>query len=162
MKYKTQVDREDLQKAYLYGQELLSRRGYSETRLQKKLEERGFLRSVAEKVVQDFKSKRFINDELLAAILIENYIKYKPYGFYKIKNKLKEKGFKDPLISNLLSSYFSVEQETKVISRLMKRVEGLVKKPISDPKKQVQSLLSKGFRPEAVMKIVKYSSREDA
>lgn len=143
-------------KNYIYR--LLKIRFRSEREVRDKLRQKGFSEPTADEAVGYFKAIDLINDRQFARKWIASRLsRNKPFGVYRIRFELKEKGIEPELMKEELARATTDYSEADVVARLAKRQA--VKHP-NIPREKVKQrvygyLLRRGFNPAIVMKAIK-------
>jgi regulatory protein len=137
-----------IEKIYNKAIKLLEGRFHSVSELKRKLEARGYSKDDVTSVLEKLKNQDYLNDERFAQIFFDNLIKYKTFGFYGLKAKLMHRGIDKEIIESLLQQ-LDIDQEIIIALRAVN------KKRDKDPVKIARSLSAKGFRSEAVNKVLK-------
>lgn len=139
--------------AYEYCMFLLNIRLRSEGELRFGMTQRGYTENVIEQVINRLYDLKYIDDNRFLEILVDNYKKYKNYGYMMIKKKLIEKRLSRETIESGLDEHFNSDDELVVAKRFMKK-EKLTAKTQEDKQKLVRKLQARGFRMDAIMKVV--------
>jgi regulatory protein len=161
---------ENLGKAYEYAVFLLSLHLRTVGEVIRKMSLRGYTESVIEKVIDQLKSNRYLDDQRYAEIFLENLKAYKNFGYYGIKKKFMEKKLPPELIERILREGLSTEEEIKIGKRLLKKEGYEVKERNQDDEieyrtfgdgnqnidkqKMANKLKSRGFRGEVIAKLL--------
>jgi regulatory protein len=132
---------------------LLNLRLRSEGELRYSMTGRGYTENVIEQVINRLYDLKYVDDDRFLEILVDNYKKYKNYGYMMIKKKLMEKRLSRRTIESGMDEYFSPEDELAVAKRFIKK-EKLTVGTQEDKQKLVRKLQSRGFRMDAIMKII--------
>ena len=160
-------------KAYEYAVFLLSLKLRTIGEVLKKMQDRGYTEGVITNVIEKLKDQRYLDDDRYAQIFLENLKAYKNLGYYGIKKKFMDKKISQSLIESTLEEGLSVEDELKIMKRLLKK-EGFEAKtnPLAggddgestyqtfdeDASKQKQKIMNRlktrGFRGEVIAKII--------
>ena len=113
----------------------------------------GRLKEIVEKVVDEFKKAKYINDEMLLSTLLRNFSEYKTYGFYLIRAKLIPKGFSKSLVDKLMEEEFDIDVEKKVAKRfLLKQRSSLEDR--NEKMKMANKMKQKGFRTDVIREVL--------
>lgn len=138
--------------AYEYCLFLLNLRLRSEGELRFSMNRRGYSESVIEQVIKRLYELKYIDDGRFLEILVDNYKKYKNYGYMMIKKKLMEKKLSHRAIELGLEEYFSPEEEFAVGKRFIKK-ERLSFKTFEGKQRAIRKLQARGFRMDTILKI---------
>ena len=139
--------------AYEYCMFLLNIRLRSEGELRYGMTQRGYTENVIEQVINRLFELKYIDDSRFLEILVDNYKKYKNYGYMMIKKKLMEKRLSRSTIESGMDEYFTPEDELVVAKRFIKK-EKLTVNSQEDKQKLVRKLQTRGFRMDAIMKVL--------
>lgn len=145
---------EDYVSGYEYAIFLLGLRARTEGEIRKKMIDRGFVPEIITKVIKELFQRRYLDDTSLAVSLVENFKKYKPYGFRKVQIKMMEKKIAQDVIARVLSDHFTLEDEFVVARRVVKNLDPKKITDIKARQKLMRSLVSKGFRGETINKLL--------
>jgi regulatory protein len=134
----------------------LARRMHSEKELEIKLINKGFEKSNIEKLIEELRGKKYLNDEIFARQLIADEIELKKSGPILIKNKLLKKGVEMSLVGSLLDDSYPEElQYTNCEYHARKKLKSLTKKDESVIKNRLATYLTqKGFSWEIINTII--------
>jgi regulatory protein len=135
-------------KVYDKALKYLDRRAHTYQELFRKLKLKGFDKEVIAEVLDELKEKKYIDDLQFARTFLENLIRYKTFGYYGLVVKLRQRGIEEGAIKELLDELLSLENETEIAERLLRKYRNL------DKKKTAQILARKGFRTEVVRRIL--------
>jgi regulatory protein len=135
-------------KAYDQAIKYLSMRSHTAFELQTKLGRKKFDKDVVAQVLADLVKAKYINDEEFAQVFAQNLIKYKTFGFYGIKMKLKQRGISDAIAEKVLAEELDLEVEKKIAQ---KAIGKSLKK---DNMKLMMMLKRKGFRGQVISVVV--------
>lgn len=160
---------ENAAKAYEYAVFLLSLKLRTVGEVLKKMQDRGYGEVIIADVLERLKDQSYLDDKRYAEIFLENLKAYKNLGYYGIKKKFMEKKIPQPLIESVLQEGLTIEDELKIMKRLLKK-EGFEAKSKpddgettyqtfdEDSSKQKQKIMnrlkSRGFRGEVIAKMV--------
>jgi regulatory protein len=131
--------------AYEYCMFLLNLRLRSEGELRHSMTERGYEQPIMDEVINRLFDLHYIDDARFAEILVDNYKKYKNYGYLMIKKKLFEKRLSHATIEVTLDTLFTAEDELSVAKRFVKK-EKLGIATQEDKQRLARKLQSRGFR----------------
>lgn len=162
---------ESVDHAYDYAVFLLSLRLRTIGEVLKKMQDRGYTERVIGETIERLKEQKYLDDRRYAEIFLENLKTYRNFGYYGIKKKFLDKKLPAALIDAVLEEGLSLEDEVKIGKRLLKKEGYDVKARRSEPgeiqystyadseeqqekHKIAQRLRSRGFRSEAVSKLV--------
>lgn len=140
-----EVKNKNFEKAYGYAVYLLGLKLRTEGELREKMRLKKHSPHVADLVIQELLSNRYIDDQRYAEVYLENLKKYKHFGFFGIKKKLLEKRLPADIIESVLIAGLSEEDELKIAQRYIKNYEiGSMK--YEEKQKLAQKLRARGFR----------------
>ena len=148
---------ENQEKAYEYAMYLLNLQLRTSGELEMKMKDKGYLPDVINKVIEELKASRYVDDLRYAEIYLENLKKYKTFGFYGIKKKLMEKRLPSSIIEKVLSEGLSEEEEIKIAVRFLKKYQ-IQNTKYEELQKLAQKLKSRGFRGSTIVSVISYSS----
>lgn len=159
------------EKAYEYAVFLLSLKLRTMGEMLEKMRKRGYSEVVVEKVVEQLRAQRYVDDARYAEVFLENLKTYRTLGYYGIKKKFMEKKLPPPLIEKVLEEGLSLEQEISIAQRYLKK-EGFAtqakkiepgeveystygdNEEQKEKQKIVNKLKSRGFRTEVISRLV--------
>ncbi|GAC1413358.1 MAG: hypothetical protein NVSMB66_5090 [Candidatus Doudnabacteria bacterium] len=116
--------------------------------MREKLRRKKYPENEIESAIQRLTELKYLDDDQYAQIYLDNLKKYKNFGYFGIKKKLKEKKILDKAIEALLKD-FSLKEETEIAKRL------IFKNPRKSREQMVRALQSKGFRSDVIFKATK-------
>ena len=151
------IDDKQLKKATGYAFLLLKYRPRSIAEFTEKLTKRGFSQDIIDELLNDFKKRGFLDDLKFAKLLIQDRIKLKPMGRFKLKQELNAKGISefdsDDALEAMSGEMDEYEAASKLAQSKLKQFKG-VDKVIA--KRRLASFLGRrGFSYDAVFKAVK-------
>jgi len=103
-----------------YAFKLLSYRPRSIEEIRDRLKKKDYSSRVISEVVKDLKRLKFLNDKEFARMWVENRIRTRPMGRYRLYQELIQKGIDRELIEKTLSNYRE-EEEIKLARELAQR-----------------------------------------
>lgn len=130
--------------AYEQAIKYLAIRSHTVFELQTKLARKKYHKSEIDQAIADLIEKKYVNDRDFAQAFAQNLIKYKTFGYYGVKMKLKQRGISDELAEEVLSQEMDFETERKIAQR------AVGKSGKTDKLKLMQMLQRKGFRLSAL------------
>ena len=95
------------QRAFLY----LGRRQHSTSELRTKLKQKGYETELISEVIDDLKSKNYLDDTEFAKMFVEEKLKLKLWGEQKLRSELIKRGIKSDIISDVLRTIISDENQ---------------------------------------------------
>lgn len=135
---------EGYSKVYNQAVKYLGLRSHTIFELKTKLERKRFSKDLISDVINDLQKQKYLNDKDFALTFTQNLIKYKTFGFYGIKNKLKQRGLADQLAEEILNEELDADGEKKLAQKAIGK--SFKKEKI----KLMQMLQRKGFRMQAI------------
>src|SRR5438132_915882 len=93
---------ENIEKAYEYAVFLLSLQLRTVGQMLEKMKKRGYGQGVIEKVIDQLKDQKYLDDQRYAEIFLENLKTYRNFGYYGIKKKFLEKRVPQEIIEKIL------------------------------------------------------------
>lgn len=121
--------------------ELLSKKDYSTKDLYNRIKKYGYSEKYSKPIIEEFISKKFIDDIGLCNNLISLYST--KYGIYRIKEKLREKGIDKFIIEECISNA-NIDSHSLILKFLTKYdIEDLV--DYKEKQKIINKLLYRGF-----------------
>jgi regulatory protein len=123
-------------------------RSHTVFELRTKLLRKKFDKSNIERVLNELVDQKYLNDRDFAQSFAQNLIKYKTFGYYGIKMKLKQRGIPDALAEEILGEELDLEKE-KSIAR-----KAIGKSGKKEKIKLMQMLNRKGFRGQVIASTV--------
>lgn len=122
----------------------LTKRDYSKKELYYKLLEKYREKKIVNSVIKILEEKGYLDDYEFAS----NFVKIKNSSKKKLEFELKLKGIESWIINEVMSEYES-EKEIEVLKKELEKVRG------RDEKKQIESLMRKGFKYSDIVKVIK-------
>jgi regulatory protein len=139
---------ENYSKVYDQAIKYLGMRSHTVFELRTKLSRKKFEKSDVEEVLDDLVEQKYLNDRDFAQAYAQNLIKYKTFGYYGLKMKLKQRGINNTIIEEVLAEELSIEQEKKIAEK------AISKSSKKEKIKLMQMLSRKGFRSQAIAETV--------
>lgn len=133
----------DISYAKWLGFYYLGKRAYSIGELREKLLNKEVENSIVDEAIFYFIDNKYLNDEEYARNYVENALKYKAYGKFKIKQKLREKKVPSEIIEDVLGNIDSTDEALE--KAFQSKSRGLDLKDRKDKEKLVRRLASRGF-----------------
>lgn len=106
-------------KALSYALTLLGRRMYSKAQLKQKLVKRGYGEEEVSSVILYCEERGYLNDYDFAQFWIEDRIRLKPMGRWRLKGELLQKGIREEIASQVLDELLPEERELSLAKKLM-------------------------------------------
>lgn len=131
-------------KTYDQALKYVAMRSHTAFELRTKLARKKFDKSDIEEAIGQLIREKYLNDRDFAQMFAQNLIKYKTFGYYGIKNKLKMRGISDAMAEEILSEELDLETEKKIAQRAIGKKDGVEKEKIA------MALQRKGFRSQIV------------
>lgn len=135
--------------------ELLGRRMHTTEELRKKLLRRKSDPKSVEEVLEKLKQLKFLDDEAVGRIYLENLIQYKTWGYYGLLRKLLLKGFDKSYCEKILDELLDTETETAIARKALGK---RAKQKTADLRKLALALQRKGFRNAVIRRMLEGSS----
>lgn len=148
---------EDYQHAYEYALFLLNLSMRTVGELKEKMQKRGYVDLVIEKVINSLLESRFLDDSNYAEVFINSMKNYKTWGRFMMKKKLYEKKLPKELIEQSLTEFVTEDDEREIAQRYLQREYkdiDLSELPYDEKQKVMRRLLSRGFGMDTVTKLV--------
>lgn len=143
----------------------LSRRFHSERELYLKLKKKSYDEKLIKTVLEDLKSKGFIDDRNFASHFVEEKLNKRRWGKNKIKSALFSKGINSKIIEESLSNLNEDNSDINLAMELAtKKLEQLKKKNVEDIKlrqKLTTFLISRGFDYDICREVTDKLLKED-
>lgn len=146
-----------------YATRILARRSYTEHEMRDKLRKREQHSPELENQVLDrLKELKLINDESYVRNYLElNYL-HKHQGFFKVAQKLKQKGI-DPKETENLWNKLEVSEYHMAREALRKAMKRINKYPREKRAAKIVSFLAaRGFKPRVIYKLSKFAVSDEA
>ena len=135
-----------------YALRALAKRSLTSMEVREKLRKRpGFTFEIAETVLSRLKELSLINDENYIKIYIDNSLRLKPQGLFRIANKLKLKGIPHEDTKKIWESFAPSQYELAQ--------NALNKIPNKRPDQKARFLASRGFSPDIIYKLLAQNGR---
>ncbi len=135
--------------AYDQAIKYISMRSHTAFELKTKLGRKKYQQNEIAEAILTLTQRKYIDDYAFAQLFAQNLIKYKTFGYYGIKNKLRMRGIDDETAKNVLEEELSTEQELKIAEKAIN------KSGKKEYEKLAMMLQRKGFRSEAISKATK-------
>lgn len=119
-------------------------RSHTVFELKTKLNRKKYPINLIDSAIKELQTQKYVNDKDFAQVFTQNLIKYKTFGYYGIKNKLKARGLSDQICEEILSEELDAETEKKIAQK------AIGKSPRKEKIKLMQMLQRKGFRMQAI------------
>ena len=119
-KIKEILHKEETKRTKDYAFKLLSYRPRSIKEIEDRLKKKNYSSKVISEVIRNLKRLRFLNDKEFAQMWVENRIRTRPMGRYRLYQELIQKGIDRDLIEKTLSNYRE-EEEIKLARELAQR-----------------------------------------
>ncbi|HYC79747.1 MAG TPA: regulatory protein RecX [Candidatus Binatia bacterium] len=136
----TDTSSETYTKAYNQAIKYLSMRSHTVFELRNKLLRKNFEKNIIAQVLKDLVETKYLNDRDFAHTFVQNLIKYKTFGYYGIKMKLRQRGISDEIAEDVLGEELDHETEKKIAEK------AISKSGKKDKEKLMMMLKRKGFR----------------
>jgi regulatory protein len=133
-------------KVYDQALKYVAMRAHTAFELRTKLGRKKYDKSDIEEAIAQLQREKYLNDYDFAQMFAQNLIKYKTFGYYGVKNKLKMRGISDPMAEEILGEELDIETEKKIAARAVGKKTG------QEPEKIAMMLQRKGFRTQIVTK----------
>jgi regulatory protein len=144
---------ENYSKTYDQALKYLALRSHTSFELRSKLLKKKFDGGDIGQALRQLQEQKYLNDEDFARTFAQNLIKYKTFGYFGIKNKLKARGISDNMAESILSEELDMAQEKAIAQRALGKklkIDG----PDQDKQKLIMSLQRKGFRNQVIFDLV--------
>ena len=119
-KIKEILHKEEIKRANDYAFKLLSYRPRSINEIRNRLKKKDYSSKVILEVIKNLKRLKFLNDKEFAKMWMENRIRTRPMGRYRLKQELIQKGIDKNLVEKTLSNYRE-EEEIELARELTQR-----------------------------------------
>ena len=106
---------DDEEHGYNYALFLLNLSMRTETEMLEKMQKRGYVPEVINKVIKRLKEDRYLDDERYAEVFLESMKRAKYYGQFMIRNKMFAKKLSKEIIAKTLAEFLSSEDEKEII-----------------------------------------------
>lgn len=126
-----------IEEAKNYCASYLSNCLVSEYKLRNKLKEKGYDNKAINEAIITCKEYGYINDDEYAKNYVSNSLKFKEWGYYKIRYKLRKKGISENLIKKYLKNIDFYPKTLKCAKKKYART--------TDKAKIIRYLKQKGF-----------------
>jgi len=97
---------------------LLGYRARSEKELRDKLIQSGYDEDTIQRVIDEMKCLKFVNDDEFAAMFIRDRLRMRPCGSHLLKHELKQKGVSDEIIEKSLKEAYSEKSQIELALEL--------------------------------------------
>lgn len=141
---------------YEYALFLLNIRLRTEGEIRNKMRERGYVQTVIDAVVQQLIDNKYVDDVRFAELLIDNFKKYKSYGYMQIKKKLMEKRLPMQRIEQSLDELYTIDDELAVAKRFLakEKIDAAALVTQEQKAKAARKLQSRGFRGVIITRLI--------
>ncbi len=143
---------DSFESAWGYALFLLGFRTHSSGEIKEKLQGRGYTPLVRQSTLERLQKERLLDDHFAAQMWVENFMRFKLYGYYYIKQKLLSKHIPREICDSVLSTLFDEKEEYKIAQKFVKRIS-TTQKELSRLKLAAQ-LQRRGFRSSVIQKIL--------
>ncbi|RLC48293.1 MAG: hypothetical protein DRH70_01365 [Candidatus Coatesbacteria bacterium] len=135
---------------------LLAARSLSIAELRRKLTSRGFDGDVTEAVIRELVAKRFLDDEGVSELYVQNLLERKAYGRRWFFRKLLQRGIHEETIRSVLDRiYEEIDEGQLAYAAAVRKLRGLRGgNPRSRLAKVARFLSSRGFAESLVMQVI--------
>lgn len=139
------------EKIYEKAVKFLAVRMHTTGELHRKLKARGFRDAEILPVLRQLEEQRFLDDERFAQIFVDNFKRYRDFGYFGVKAKLHARQIPSEMAQNALDQFLTLEDEKKIAERLLKKLK---RQGRSGYEKLARSLQSRGFRGEVIGRLL--------
>ena len=147
---------EEINKAFNYAINLLSRKDRTKKEIESKLIEKGYDKGVIASILDKLKEYNYINDEIYCEKYINDKVKFSKYGKNRIKANLYAKGVDKDIISQKIIEIDSNLEYNRAFELAQKKLASLQKyDKIKIKSKLSYHLISKGFDYDVVNKVIR-------
>jgi regulatory protein len=158
-KAKPLKDPTDSAHGFEYAMFLLGLRLRTDGEIRDKMRQRGYEKSVIDKVLTQLVDLKYVDDNRFVGSLIESYKQHRTYGYFKIRQKLLEKKLTSEFVNQSMDELFSVEDELEVAKRLLNKefsefMTNTEAVSYQEKQKIGQKLQARGFRMDVIAKLV--------
>lgn len=115
----TQEISENYGKVHSQAIKYLGLRAHTVFELRTKLMRKKFDKRDVEEVLEDLLDRKYLDDADFARMFAQNLIKYRSFGYYGIKMKLKMRGIDGKLAEDILSEELDMDSEKKIALRAL-------------------------------------------
>lgn len=141
------------QKVYNQAVKYLSMRSHTIFELRTKLSRKKYPVNIINEVIDQLVASKYLNDRDFAQMFAQNLVKYKTFGYFGVKMKLKQRGVPDKMAEEVLDEEMGVAEETKIARRAIgKKLAAEV--GAKDRVKMAQMLQRKGFRSQVIAAVM--------
>jgi regulatory protein len=109
---------------------------------------------VMEKIIDDFKISRFVDDFAYARAYIHDKINLNSFGRGRLTFELKRKGIKNEIVSRVINEEFSLKSEEEIAFKLAKKRFPEFKRDLRIKRKFLGFLKNKGFSFSTIEKVL--------
>jgi len=148
-------------KKYVYN--ILARRMYSSSEIQKKLKEQGYTDEIINDVISMMERYGYVDDKTFAEEWVQSRTQNKPKGKIVIRRELKGKGIEEDTIDEVLDQVIDESKQTDLLLDMARRKARSYKNDdlISAKRKLQGYLIRRGFDFETVRNVVDKVLKED-
>ncbi|MCM8792556.1 MAG: recombination regulator RecX [Candidatus Omnitrophica bacterium] len=138
-----------------YVYRLLKFRMRSENEIIQRLKRKKFSDDIIKQTLEYFKRLGLLDDWKFSQIWIEERLK-KPFGLYRIKKELKQKGVSTEIIEQVLAEKRGNYQEEAIIAKVLEDKVKKIKTPLSlkDKRRLYNWFIQRGFDAEKVSEVI--------
>lgn len=147
----------DAEHGYNYALFLLGLRSRTRGEIEKKMQDRGYAKTVIDQALQKLADFRYINDDDYLRNFIENQKEFGSHGYFWLKQKLVLRNVSSEVAEAALQQQFSEEDELAVLSKFITkefRGKQLADMLYPDKQKLAAKCARRGFRQSLVRRLI--------
>lgn len=140
------------QQGLSYALSVLGRRRQTKFQLTQKLERRGYDGAIIKSILEYCEERKYLDDQEFASLWIEDRIKLKPMGRWRLKQELGQKGIEASIIEVVLEEMLPLERELVLVEELLNEKLGRVQGQAEIPK-IISFLIRRGFSLQQIYQV---------
>ncbi len=145
---------EAVHSAKLKAMKYISKTMRTELEVRNKLHRQKYDAAVIDQVIENFKEKKYIDDQDYAETFTRDFTRFKKAGIYKLRKKLQEKGVAASDISLAIKKYVAPDQQKTIARELAEKKLRLISHKQRKKEKIYRYLMQKGFDNNLVSNII--------
>jgi len=145
---------EKVQKAKVGALKYIGVKARTEFELRKKLRTQEHELEIIDKIVDDFKERKYIDDRDFSELYVRDFVNFKKDGIFKLRRNLQQKGIKSEIIEEVIKQYVSSDDQFKKALQLGLRKFDFLRDKENKKEKIYRFLIQKGFESPIVSRVL--------
>lgn len=146
---------ERVQKAKTSALKYISIKARTEFELRQKMKTLQHEYEIIDKIVEDFKEKKYLDDQEYAEMYVRDFVNFKKDGIFKLKRNLLQKGVNSEIMDFIIEKYVSLEDQFEKALKLGKRKFDFLGNKENKREKIYRFLVQKGFEGTVISKVLR-------